>query len=106
MDEGLQCNGKLPPAANLECGYTYPGEHHETRRYPGFQMDHKWRCESHLCIKRLAISNEVKVEENIKKARNTLCSLKRPGIHEYNGLDPETEVHLYQTCVSGICLGP
>ena len=54
---------------------------------------------SHMGIKRSAISNEVTVEENIKKARKMLYSLIASGLHGYNGLDPETAIHIYQTYV-------
>ena len=54
---------------------------------------------THMGIKRSAISNEATVEENIKKARKMLYSLMGPGLHGYNGLDPETAVHIYQTYV-------
>ena len=54
---------------------------------------------THMGIKRSAISNEATVEENIKKARKMLYSLMGSGLHGYNGLDPETAVHIYQTYV-------
>ena len=50
-------------------------------------------------IKRSAIFNEATAEENIKKARKMLYSLMGSGLHGYNGLDPETAVHIYQTYV-------
>ena len=50
-------------------------------------------------IKRSAVSNDAKVDENIKKARKTMYSLMGPGLHGYNGLDPETSVQLYQVYV-------
>ena len=51
-------------------------------------------------IKRSAISNEVTVEENIKKAQKMLYSLMSSGLHGYNGLDPETGVHITNLCVT------
>ena len=54
---------------------------------------------THMGIKRSAISNEAMVEENIKKAWKMLFSLMGSGLHGYNGLDPETAVHIYQTYV-------
>ena len=54
---------------------------------------------THMGIKRSAVSNESTVEENIKKARKTMYSLMGPGLHGYNGLDPETSVQLYQIYV-------
>ena len=54
---------------------------------------------THISIKRSAISNEVPVEENIKKARKMLYNLMGSGLHGYNGLDPETAIHIYQTYV-------
>ena len=52
---------------------------------------------THMGIKRSAISNEATVEENIKKPRKMLYSLMGSGLHEYNGLDPETTILIYQT---------
>ena len=54
---------------------------------------------THMGIKRSAVSNDVTVDENIKKARKTMYSLMGPGLHGYNGLDPETSVQLYQVYV-------
>ena len=51
---------------------------------------------THMGIKRSAISNESTKEENIKNARKTMYSLMDPGLHGYDGLDPETSVQLYQ----------
>ncbi|MEW8547953.1 MAG: reverse transcriptase family protein, partial [Candidatus Thiodiazotropha sp.] len=54
---------------------------------------------AHMGILRSSISNETTVNENIKKARRTLYSLMAPGLHGYNGLDPETSVQLFQIYV-------
>ena len=54
---------------------------------------------SHLGIKRSAISNEVTVGENIKKARKMLYILMGSGLHGYNDLDPKTATHIYQNYV-------
>ena len=53
---------------------------------------------THMGIKRSAISNEATVEENIKKARKMLYSLMGSGLDGYNGLDPETAVHIKLMC--------
>ena len=49
-------------------------------------------------------NNESAVTENIKKARRMLYSFLAAGLHEENGHDPETSLHLYQTYVQPILL--
>lgn len=40
---------------------------------------------------------DVNVGRNISKARKTIYSLMASGLHDENGLDPETSLHLIQT---------
>ena len=39
------------------------------------------------------------VEENIKKARRTVYSLMGSGLHGRTGVDPETAITIFRTCV-------
>ena len=81
----------------------------ETGRKPVGTKDFVWTMNSepipvvekatHMGIKRSAISNEVTVPENIKKAWKVLYSLMDSGLYGYNGLGPETAIHIYQTYV-------
>ena len=50
----------------------------------------------HVRICRSADTGETAVAENVKKVRRTLYSLMSAGLHDENGLDPQTSLHLYQ----------
>ena len=53
----------------------------------------------HMGIMRSADTEQSATKDNIQKARRTLYSLMSSGLHEENGLDPETAIHLMQTYV-------
>lgn len=59
---------------------------------------------SHMGILRSSTSDDVPVNENIKKARRALYSLMPSGLHGNNGLDPETCLQLYQTYIIPVLL--
>jgi hypothetical protein len=39
------------------------------------------------------------IEENIKKARKTVYNLMGSGLHGRTGVDPETDITIFRTCV-------
>ena len=61
----------------------------------------------HLGIHRattISKTSEMNVEENLKKARRVVYRLMSSGMHGYNGLDPETNLHLMKTYVLPVLL--
>ena len=56
----------------------------------------------HLGILRtntISKTSDLNFEENLKKARRVVYSLMASGMHGYNGLDPETNLHLMKTYI-------
>ena len=53
----------------------------------------------HMGILHSADSQESAVNHNIDKARRTTCCLMGAGLHENNGLDPDTSIHILQTYI-------
>ena len=58
----------------------------------------------HMGIMRSANTQESAVQGNVKKARKTIHSLMGAGLHGENGIDPDTPIHLLQTCYPYTCL--
>ena len=58
----------------------------------------------HVGICGSADTDETAVAENVEKARKTLYSLLSAGLHDENGFDPKTSLHLYQIYVLPVLL--